>query len=78
VNTRCLRCGSPLHAAGICPNGCAQREPGARSKPLLGWMCPVCGGVYAPWVDRCHVCLGRRETWGSTSTNPENPLKEKQ
>ena len=21
-----------------------------------GWVCPVCGKVYAPWVAECNVC----------------------
>jgi len=28
-----------------------------------GWICPKCGRVYAPWVDKCQYC------GGSTITN---------
>jgi hypothetical protein len=23
-----------------------------------GWVCPKCGSVYAPWVDKCEKCCG--------------------
>lgn len=28
-----------------------------------GWICPKCGRVYAPWIDKCQYC------GGSTITN---------
>lgn len=33
-----------------------------------GWVCPVCGRVYAPYVPMCWYC-GNKET--TTSTNVE-------
>ena len=23
-----------------------------------GWICPKCGRVYAPWIDKCQYCGG--------------------
>lgn len=27
-----------------------------RFKKLVGWICPICGNVYAPWVLECEDC----------------------
>lgn len=26
------------------------------TQPATGWLCPVCGAVYAPWVASCLQC----------------------
>ena len=28
-----------------------------------GWICPKCGRVYAPWVDKCQYCGGSTITY---------------
>lgn len=30
-----------------------------------GWICPKCGRVYAPWVDKCQYCGGSTITYTS-------------
>lgn len=32
----------------------------------LGWRCPSCGQVYAPWVAQCDYCVPRLRTSSST------------
>ena len=34
-----------------------------------GWICPKCGRVYAPWVDKCQYCGGST----ITCTSPTCP-----
>jgi len=29
-----------------------------------GWICPKCGRVWAPWVDRCDACTAIQLTGG--------------
>ncbi len=54
-------------------NCCNYTEP-VRS----GWMCPVCGCVYAPWVYRCDNC-GRKNgggcSYSSRTDTPDRPTK---
>lgn len=28
-----------------------------------GWICPKCGAIYAPWVDKCEKCYGAYKSW---------------
>jgi len=28
-----------------------------------GWVCPKCGRVYAPWVEKCQYCGGNTITY---------------
>lgn len=28
-----------------------------------GWICPKCGRVYAPWIDKCQYCGGSTITY---------------
>jgi len=44
------------------------------SQGLPGWQCPICGTVYAPWVDRCSTFHGQitTSTTGNYTVNP-NP-----
>lgn len=28
-----------------------------------GWVCPKCGRVYAPWIDKCQYCGGSTYTY---------------
>jgi hypothetical protein len=28
-----------------------------------GWICPKCGSVYAPWVEKCEKCCGAYKSW---------------
>ena len=30
-----------------------------------GWICPKCGRVYAPWVDKCQYCGSSTITYTS-------------
>ena len=36
-----------------------------------GWICPKCGRVYAPWMDKCQYCGGSTFTY-TTPTCPYN------
>ncbi len=37
-----------------------------------GWICPKCGRVYAPWIDKCQYCGGSTITY-TPSTCPYYP-----
>jgi len=74
---RCSKCGKPYIYVGDIPESgwvpgmepyctCAEKEQKSKiSNPLYGWVCPTCGKVYAPWVDRCDQCP--RTTTSSTN-----------
>ena len=36
-----------------------------------GWICPKCGRVYAPWIDKCQYCGQQSITY--TNTCPYSP-----
>ena len=33
----------------------------------LGWLCPICGGVFSPFTPRCLNCYGKIPTFTTTS-----------
>ena len=37
---------------------------------LTGWVCPVCGSVYAIWVAKCSVCVCGPKTKTTDTTIP--------
>lgn len=53
--------------AKSCINECDSNLPdsvkfpsgkGQTFAPQTGWVCPICGNVYAPWVMQCPHCGG--------------------
>lgn len=73
---RCSNCGGALDTAGVCHacrvNGTGTEAGTVRDPTLVpsryfipcasrkGWQCPVCGNVYAPFVDQCFQCNKKR------------------
>jgi hypothetical protein len=49
----------------FCPNNPLNRTVSEATTPL-GWRCPSCGQVYAPFVGECHNCRPRTVTGNST------------
>lgn len=54
----CPLCTQP---SGQHDTGCPCRptdgfRPLTKAFPVPAWQCPVCGSVWAFWVDRCKVC----------------------
>lgn len=39
----------------------------------LGWECPKCGSVYAPWMTRCTVCGPKPK---AESTSEMNEIRQ--
>lgn len=39
--------------------------------PEYGWICPKCGGVYAPFMPQCTKCIGEDKYSTDTDTNTQ-------
>lgn len=67
----CLKCGKPYVYFGTPVEGmqsllcsCPDEKEDTHA---MGWQCPVCGQVYAPWVSKCFVCVPK--TGAASSVN---------
>ena len=68
VSDRCEKCGKPFFYIGdpigdidnyICT--CARKQTIAQDRVgyPIGWQCPICGQVMAPWVSVCSGYHGK-------------------
>ena len=67
-NFACPHCGQPYPTSGqcYCPGATRARSYGARMMPPphasaapqhpMGWQCPRCGRVHAPFISECFAC----------------------
>lgn len=49
-------------SCSLAPEGCVTCDvpkgaKAATAKPATGWVCPICGAVYAFWVAECRYCV---------------------
>ena len=58
--TSCVRC---VRTSNAIPRG--------NQTATRGWICPVCGNGFAPWILRC-PCVGRKKNCQSTRYNMED------
>lgn len=57
----CPKCGKPYYYIGDPIGDVSQLICQCNNKkavqpnyaPVYGWVCPICGAVYAPWVGKC-------------------------
>ena len=78
-NFYCPKCGSSINDlvdrsyCNIFPN--TENNNGLNQN--LGWICPKCGAVLAPWKNECHHCAPKSEVdinFASTSTSSQQSI----
>lgn len=61
MTMQCPKCGKNYDTTGHTCFGSVANDLRFYREHKLGWECPLCHRIYAPWVPDCHRCNALKE-----------------